>query len=370
MEIIVILIIVGALAFLEQLLYRRLALKDLVYTVRFSTDEAFEGDTIEIVEEIENRKWLPLPWVKTELSTSRWLEFTGSKAARASDARFVPSVFALKPYQRCVRTRKAVALKRGIFTLETGSVIVGDIFGFELSSGKLDINRQIRILPAPYEVGEGELSSRELYGEILTRRFICEDLFMRSGAREYTGVEPLNHIHWNSTARQGRLMVFSNDFTTDNRMLILLNFQRSPLGEPTPPIISDTETMIKAAAFLLELCAQTKTSADLAINGSGGVFAEGGACNENYMKLLRELSAVENTCEQIFADFFSSLNLSPYTDIVVITPYIDGEMYSLLRSQSVRERNVIVYCNTDEIADGLQVKPLGRLHKFIFIDQR
>lgn len=369
MEIIVILIIVGALAFLEQLLYRRFALKNLVYTVRFNTDEAFEGDTVEIVEEIENRKWLPLPWVKTELSTSRWLEFTGSKAARASDARFVPSVFALRPYQRCVRTRKAVALKRGVFSLETGSVIVGDIFGFELSSGKLDINRKIRILPAPYEVSEGELSSRELYGEIMTRRFICEDVFMRSGAREYTGTEPLNHIHWNSTARQGKLMVCFNDFTTSNRMLILLNFQRSPLGEPNPPIISDTETMIKAAAFLLELCAQTKTSADLAINGSGGVFVEGGASNEDYMKLLRELSAAENTCEQVFGNFFSMLDLSKYTDIAVITPYLDGEMYSILRKRAGNERNVIVYCNTDEIADGLQVKPLGRIHKFIFVDQ-
>lgn len=368
MELIVILIIVGTLAFLEQLLYRKLALKNLVYTVRFNTDEAFEGDTIEIVEEIENRKWLPLPWVKTELSTSRWLEFTGSKAARASDARFVPSVFALKPYQRCVRTRKAVALKRGVFTLETGSVIVGDVFGFELSSAKLDINRKIRILPAPYEVAQGELSSRELYGEILTRRFICEDVFMRSGARDYTGCEPLNHIHWNSTARAGKLMVSSNDFTTSNRMLILLNFQRSPLGEPTPPIISDTETMIKAAAFILELCAQTKTPADLAINGSGRVFSEGGSDSEAYMKLLRELAAAENTCDEVFGTFLTALDLSPYTDLVLITPYLDGELYSQLRRSAGREKNVIVYCNTDEISDGLQIKPLGRLHKYIFVD--
>ena len=97
MELIAILIIVGAVIFCEQLIYRKLVLKGVEYKVDFNVTEAFEGDTIEIVEEISNNKWLPVPWLKTELSTSRWLEFTGSAAARGSDARFVPSVFALKP---------------------------------------------------------------------------------------------------------------------------------------------------------------------------------------------------------------------------------------------------------------------------------
>lgn len=368
MELIVILLIVGALAFLEQLVYRRFALKNIEYTVRFNTDEAFEGDTIEIVEEITNRKWLPVPWVKTELSTSRWLEFTGSKAARASDARFVPSVFALRPYQKCTRTRRAKALKRGVFTLESSSIIAGDIFGLELASGKMNINLKIRILPAPYEVGEGELSSRELYGEIMTRRFICSDPFYRSGAREYTGNEPISHIHWSSTARQGKLMIYNNDFTKENRVLILLNLQRSPLGEPTAPVISDTETMIKAASFLLELCAQTKTEADLAANGSGEIFARGGSGSEDYMKLLRCLAELENTCDTAFEDFFERLDISRYTDIMLITPYFDAGLYALL-SQTRRDgANAVVYCNTDEFARELQLKPLGRIHKYIFLN--
>lgn len=368
MELIVILLIVGALAAAEWFIYGRFSLKNIEYSVRFNTDEAFEGDTIEIVEEITNRKWLPIPWVKTELSTSRWLEFIGSKAARASDARFVPSVFALRPYQKCTRTRKAVALKRGVYTLESSSIIAGDIFGLVQASGKMNINLKIRILPAPYEVGEGELSSRELYGEIMTRRFICSDPFYRSGAREYTGNEPINRIHWSSTARQGKLMTYNNDFTTENRVLILINLQRSPLGEPTAPVISDTETMIKAAAFLLELCAQTKTAADLAVNGSGGIFAHGGSGSEDYMKLLRCLAELENTCDTVFEDFFERLDISRYTDIVLITPYLDERIYAILSRSRRCGANAVVYCNTDEFSQELQLKPLGRIHKYIFIN--
>lgn len=60
MELIAILLIVGAVVFAEQLLYRKTVLKNVEYTVAFNTDEAFEGETIEIVEEVANNKWLPV----------------------------------------------------------------------------------------------------------------------------------------------------------------------------------------------------------------------------------------------------------------------------------------------------------------------
>ena len=187
----------------------RLVLKNVTYTARFSTSEAMEGETIEIIEEIVNDKGLPVPWVKTELSTSRWLEFAGTQAARASDTRFVPSVFSLRPRQKCTRTRKVVAQKRGNFKLESVSIVATDVLGLVAVSRALQINENIRILPAPYELQQGDLSQEELFGEITARRFICDDPFLISGSREYTGREPMNRIHWNSTARSAQLMVFN-----------------------------------------------------------------------------------------------------------------------------------------------------------------
>ena len=70
MEIIAILIIVGIALVVEQQIFVRLVLKNVTYTARFSTSEAMEGETLEIIEEIVNDKGLPVPWVKTELSTS------------------------------------------------------------------------------------------------------------------------------------------------------------------------------------------------------------------------------------------------------------------------------------------------------------
>ncbi len=366
MELIAILIIVGAVIFGEQLLYRKLVLKDVEYKVDFNVTEAFEGDTIEIVEEISNNKWLPVPWLKTELSTSRWLEFTGSSAARGSDARFVPSVFALKPYQKCTRTRKAVALKRGLFTLESTSLIGSDLLGLVSVSRSIKTDKKIRILPSPYEVGEGELSREELYGEIVTRRFICEDPFLCSGSREYTGREPMNRIHWGSTARQGKLMVFNNEFSTANRVLILLNLQKSPEGDPRPPIISDTETMIKAAAFMLNMYAERGISASFGTNGSGKILFEGGTSEEDYLKILRCLAELENTCDMDFGEYCSRIDFGEITDIAVITPYIDEEMANRFDMERRKGRNIIFYCN-QEAECGYQLIKIGRIHKYQFL---
>ncbi len=366
MELIAILIIVGAVVFGEQLLYRKLVLKGVEYKVDFSVTEAFEGDTIEIVEEVINNKWLPVPWLKTELSTSRWLEFTGSAAARGSDARFVPSVFALKPYQKCTRRRKAVCLKRGIFILESTSVIGSDLLGLVSVSKSIKTNKTIRVLPSPYEVGEGELSKDELYGEIITRRFICEDPFLVSGSREYTGREPMNRIHWNSTAKQGKMMVFNNEFSTVNRVAVLLNLEKVPEGDPRPPVIADTETMIKAAAFMLDMYLEKGIAVSFGTNGSGGIIAEGGTAPEDYIKILRVLAEIENTCDMHFSDFCEKTEFGDITDIIVITTYIDLRMLEFAREQKFKGRTVIFYCNEEPVCD-FEVIKVGRIHRFVFL---
>ena len=52
----------------QYFLYAKLGLKDVSYKLSISTPEAFEGEEIEITEEITNDKWLPLPWIRTEIS--------------------------------------------------------------------------------------------------------------------------------------------------------------------------------------------------------------------------------------------------------------------------------------------------------------
>lgn len=366
MEIIAILILVAVLLVAEQLVFRKYVLRGVTYSVRFSVSEATEGEVIEIVEEIENNKALPVPWIKTEICTSRWLMFTGSSAARGSDARFVPSIFSLKPHQKCTRTRTVTALKRGLFRLENASLVGTDILGLVSVSKTVTIDETVRILPSPYELSEGDLSDKELYGELVTRRFICEDIFLISGAREYTGREPMNRIHWSSTARNGELMAFNNDYSTSNNMLIALNMQKNPEGDPRPLITGDLETYIKAAAFILEMTEKHKISADFTTNGhkKRGVYLSGGSERAGILRLLSEL---ENECETDFFAHLENLDFRSKTDIFIITSYIDERMISFAKTQKRYGRNVVFYCN-DSVTDEFPIVRLGRVNRYYFMN--
>lgn len=60
-----------ALLFLLAVIYERNGLKALSYTRYFSTKVAYEGDNLEMIEEIVNAKLLPLPWLRLESSIAR-----------------------------------------------------------------------------------------------------------------------------------------------------------------------------------------------------------------------------------------------------------------------------------------------------------
>ena len=61
MEFVAIAAVVVGLFLLQNKLYKTYAFKNLEYSCTLSTNECYEGDEIELVEEIVNKKWLPLP---------------------------------------------------------------------------------------------------------------------------------------------------------------------------------------------------------------------------------------------------------------------------------------------------------------------
>ena len=117
MEFVAILFMVIVLLVSQLILFAKNSFRHFQYTCFFTKDEVMEGDEVGLVEIVSNRKWLPLPWLKSELSTSRWLEYAGSQSEVVGDRRYVPSFFTLKSYQKVSRTWKVRCLKRGVFEI-------------------------------------------------------------------------------------------------------------------------------------------------------------------------------------------------------------------------------------------------------------
>ena len=80
-------LLVLAVVFAQAVLFKRSAFKKLDYKCEFSVNEASEGDEIYLVETVYNKKLIPVPWLKAEINSSRWLEFAETRSIVAQENR-------------------------------------------------------------------------------------------------------------------------------------------------------------------------------------------------------------------------------------------------------------------------------------------
>lgn len=333
MEIIVILAIIAGLVLLETVLYNRLGAKNLEYRITLSKNEVFEGEEIELTEEIYNAKRLALSWIKSELSTSSWLEFVGTQAQTKSELRFVPSVFSLGAFQKCTRKWRVKCNKRGVFELNNTTLTGTDLFGLIHFSVNADSGVRITVLPTPLDADCVEAFPDSLSGDTIVRRFICPDPFFIAGSREYTGKEPLHSFHWQNTARKNEPMVYSNEFTTDSSTLVLLDIQKSG-NALTPLRTADAETLIKGAAFVFERLYENNLSYSFGCNFTEKAVPVLLASNshEHYYESLCLLSELECVCRLPLDAYLQKLDYSLFSDVIVITADLDAQTLSSLKA--------------------------------------
>ncbi len=344
-------VILAAVLAAQYLIYSRLGLKNVTYKLTIGQSEAFEDEEIEIIEEIENAKALPLPWIRTEINCSRWLSFYGQQVQRDAQKGFVSSIFMLKGYQKCRRVWRVKCEKRGIFTVEDVTVSVSDLFGLTRPSVMLKMSETIRVLPSPANMEAENLSSEAYIGALAVKRFVLPDPFVISGAREYTGREPMNRIHWQQTARTGSLMVYNNEYTTERSVLVILDLQRNPLSETQRLTVSTMETQIKGAAYMLDHCYKTRTAVALTANSAEPFVPESGEGYEHTIDLLRQLAELKNNCGCHIESFVEGLDFSEYTDIVFISSFVTERLCEHFSRLQERGKSIVVFSTDIEDLD-------------------
>ena len=352
-------VIIGIVVLVQFFLYEKFGYKNVSYTISISVPEAYEGDEIEIVEEIENAKRLPLVWARSEISCSPYLTFKGQKtvqdkqgAPRTStsvQSGLISGIFSLHGYQKCRRVWKVRCEKRGIMTIEDATITISDLFGMSKRAIVFKVSDSVRVLPAPANMASGELSGDLFIGNMQVRRFVLPDPFMISGAREYTGREPMNRIHWSQTARTGSLMAYNNEFTTERRVMILFNMQR---GGDYRQSLSATalELQIKAAAFVLEYCLDMSAECALCINTSPTVEIPAGSGYEHTLNALRQLAELENICGERLEDILNGLDFNEITDVILITPIVSKKAGAFLAGLAAKGKCCKVF--TAGLSDG------------------
>lgn len=333
MDVIALIVIFATVLGLQTFLFTKYCFYKLDYHCSFSVEEAHEGDQIYLIETVHNCKLLPVPWLKVDIHSSRWLDFAETCSVVAQDDRRVTSSFMLRSYQKTTRKWKLKCLKRGVFTTENVTLVSGDLLNFHVVSAPVQVNASIMVYPEIIDLDELFVPVNLLQSDTVVNRWIIDDPFMISGAREYTRGDPLNRIHWPASARTGRLMVRKNEFTAQRSLTLLLNMQ-SQLYEYADTINKMmAELGIKAAATLLDNALKEGTPVRFGTNGCTSadarqaIFTGEAADREHFSELFKILAKLVMKNVKDFEGFLEDvLPVLENTEVVIITAYLSRRL--------------------------------------------
>ena len=339
MTILAILAIFGALLYLQNYVYRTRSLKSLYYRCFLNKHEAFEGETLELVEELENRKALTLPWLKSELTTSESLDFAGSQAIVANETRFVPSFFMIRGYQKVVRRWHVTAREFGIQPIVKAVIVASDLLGFVTTSSPVEINSSITVLPRPIDIDALSIQEKSDFGELVVRRRLLTDPFFKAGVRPYTPADDLKSIHWYATAREGELMVFEHEATLQQSLAVIVNMQSHNNMYGQGENQEALRQSIRIAATALDQTLRTGVPVKFLANAhprsepsDGPRLTETNSSSgrEHVLQLLRVMANLPLEPTRPAHEYFAQLMAADFhtSDVILITHYIDEHIRS------------------------------------------
>lgn len=214
------------IAWIPELWYR-LALRHLVVQQKVSQRNIFFGEDITLSISVENRKFLPLPWLQVENKITPPLAKT-VKQGRTSQLQKIDqdsqqSTWLLWSFQRVTRKYRMRCDARGFHAFGPIRLNSSDPFGWLETDVTVPTSETIVVYPliAPMEVLG--FNSVHPLGDHATERPLLEDPLRISGVRDYVIGDDPRRIHWKATARMGTLQSKIYEASSLRRFMVLLD---------------------------------------------------------------------------------------------------------------------------------------------------
>jgi len=186
------------------------------------------GGEVEVITEVRNGKWLPLPWLRV---TDRWPlavePLDTHDVTRSPSGRTVRQAFSLR-WQETVRRRvRARCLRRGLQRFGPVELVAGDPLGFTETSLEVPASERLVVLPKVLRPAGLHLPLSLLPGEIDRRLSPVVDAARLAGVRPYRRGDPARAINWRATARRRALHVSEFEPAAESPVLLLLDLRTS-----------------------------------------------------------------------------------------------------------------------------------------------
>jgi uncharacterized protein (DUF58 family) len=206
--------------------WRNHSLDGIEYQRRFRYTRAFPGERYPVRIEIENRKILPISWLRVE---DPWPKAVGPEdeeilaPSHVQDQGFLTHALSLRWYERIKRSYMLLFRKRGHYRLGPPRLESGDLFGIYEKLGVSTSTDNLTVFPLLAPLSELELPPEKPFGESRSRRRLFEDPNRPMGVREYHPEDGFRRMHWPATARTGQLQVRVFEPTSAQVMVLCLN---------------------------------------------------------------------------------------------------------------------------------------------------
>ena len=247
----------------ERVLFRRCWDRELGAVLSFDAQPAVEGGTSSLTEVITNGKAIPVPVLEVGFALDTGLRLRDAGNQTVSDQTNAVDVFSVRGHEKITRKLTVDCRRRGYYVINRTSLVAHDFLSREAGYCNLEQNTHLYVYPGEFPPEGLELPLEKIMGEISTRRFLYEDIFLRRGVRDYVPTDPQSRVNWKASARTGSLKVNLSDHSAGQSVRILLNLDEPTIWYPEAVL----EDSIRLAASLARVLIQRQISVSMLTNG-------------------------------------------------------------------------------------------------------
>ena len=349
-------LVVGALA--AGMWWGRRALAQLETKRRFS-HHAFLGDEVKINLRVQNKGWLPVPWL--ELRETMPVALVGPNSFQ--------TVTNLGPRAEAQFEYVLHARKRGYYAIGPLSLSTGDILGLSNSLQAGMPSEALVVYPKIIPFTSMDIPSQSPQGTLRYTLPLFEDPMRVFGKRGYTSGDSLRRIDWKSSASSGQLQVKKFEPSIALETFVVLNLNAEDYYYRTR--IDATELAIVIAASVANWIAGKKQMVGLMINGRDPLATDGRPQSiparkgkRHVMRLLETLARAEIIEHAALAPLLQQqrYQLAWGTTLIVITGSASQELLDELYQARRAGQNVILILaggNTSDVEAQRRAKAFG-----------
>lgn len=297
------------LYFMIQKIFKNRWCKDLSVTVKCNCDFVYEGEQLELVEVIENRKYLPISALKVKFSTAKEWDF-GEDSVTTTDKYYRNDIFSVGSYEKITRRLPFVCKKRGYYVLGDMDIFASDFFYSHEYLQRQKGRQWVYVFPKRVHRPEINVLLQKTMGVIDVKKSLYEDPFSFGGIRDYQPFDSMKRVNWKASAKTGELKVNQLESTKDISVRIVLFFEELVAARR----VELEEYCISLGATLAEYFLGERISVSLDCNGcdkeTGNGISIGLGSGDYHMRNIDEgLARID--LEQAGRKIEESANLFP-----------------------------------------------------------